>query len=503
MAAHPAPAIVVDRVSLDFAGKPLFQDLSLQLPGGRTTCILGPSGCGKSTLLKLIAGSTALPASGEIRFEPLPVADTLPVAWMGQNDLLLPWLPLVDNVLLGARLRHELSDSLRQQALQLIHEAGLAGYEQALPRSLSGGMRQRGALLRTLMEQRPVLLMDEPFSALDALTRMRLQNLAARLTAGATVVLVTHDPLEALRLGDLIVVLAGSPVRVAEILKPNGRPPREPDDPALALQHGATAPAADAGRRRMNKGLRLGILAAGLLLLWQLLVSLSGVPPYILPGPLPVARALAIHLPVLGPHLVTTLTEIVLGLLLGTVLGTSTALAMIVSPLLKRWMLPILVISQAIPVFALAPVLVLWFGYGMGSKVVMAVLIIYFPVTASFYGGMRRTDPDLLELARIMGARPLAVLRTIVIPAALPAFASGVRVGHSGGADRARWVGGMGRVQRRSWAFSCFMPTDGMQIDLMFAALTLLAVVSLALYFCIDRLLDRLIYWQPNQGTSL
>ncbi|ADW18031.1 ABC transporter related protein [Desulfobulbus propionicus DSM 2032] len=238
MAAHPAPAIVVDRVSLDFAGKPLFQDLSLQLPGGRTTCILGPSGCGKSTLLKLIAGSTALPASGEIRFEPLPVADTLPVAWMGQNDLLLPWLPLVDNVLLGARLRHELSDSLRQQALQLIHEAGLAGYEQALPRSLSGGMRQRGALLRTLMEQRPVLLMDEPFSALDALTRMRLQNLAARLTAGATVVLVTHDPLEALRLGDLIVVLAGSPVRVAEILKPNGRPPREPDDPALALQHG-------------------------------------------------------------------------------------------------------------------------------------------------------------------------------------------------------------------------------------------------------------------------
>lgn len=237
MAACTAPAIVLDRISLDFAGKPLFQDLSLRLSGGQTTCILGPSGCGKSTLLKLIAGSVTLPFSGGIGFDPPPAAGNLPVAWMGQNDLLLPWLPLVDNVLLGARLRHQLSDGLRQQALQLIHEAGLDGYEQALPGALSGGMRQRGALLRTLMEQRPVLLMDEPFSALDALTRVRLQNLTARLTRGATVVLVTHDPLEALRLGDRIVVLADSPVRVAEIIEPDGRPPREAGEPTLAAQY--------------------------------------------------------------------------------------------------------------------------------------------------------------------------------------------------------------------------------------------------------------------------
>ena len=238
MAACTAPAIVLDRISLDFAGKPLFQDLSLRLSGGQTTCILGPSGCGKSTLLKLIAGSVTLPFSGGIDFDPPPAAGNLPVAWMGQNDLLLPWLPLVDNVLLGARLRHELSEPLRHKALHLIAEAGLAGYEQALPSALSGGMRQRGALLRTLMEERQVLLMDEPFSALDALTRLRLQNLAARLTAGATVVLVTHDPLEALRLGDRIVVLAGSPAQVAEIIEPGGKPPREASDPATAVQYG-------------------------------------------------------------------------------------------------------------------------------------------------------------------------------------------------------------------------------------------------------------------------
>ncbi|MDD2466764.1 MAG: ABC transporter permease [Desulfobulbus sp.] len=249
------------------------------------------------------------------------------------------------------------------------------------------------------------------------------------------------------------------------------------------------------------KHLRGLILACGLLLLWQLLVFLTGVPAYILPGPLPVAKALSSHLPLLCGHLVTTLTEILLGLLLGTLLGSSSALAMIISPLLKRWMLPLLVISQAIPVFALAPVLVLWFGYGMASKVAMAVLIIFFPVTASFYGGMQRTEPELLELARIMGASPFAVLRTIVIPSALPAFASGLRVATAVapiGAVVGEWVGSSAGL-----GFYMLHANARMQIDLMFAALTLLAIASLLLYFIIDRLLDRLIYWQPNQGTSL
>lgn len=249
------------------------------------------------------------------------------------------------------------------------------------------------------------------------------------------------------------------------------------------------------------KYLRGLILAGGLLLLWQTLVSLSGVPAFILPGPWPVAKALFSHLPLLCNHLATTFTEILLGLLLGTLLGTSSALAMILSPLLKRWMLPILVISQAIPVFALAPVLVLWLGYGMASKVAMAVLIIYFPVTASFYSGMQRTDPELLELARIMGASPWAVLRTITIPSALPAFASGVRVATAVapiGAVVGEWVGSSAGL-----GFYMLHANARMQIDLMFAALSLLATVSLLLYSCIDRLLDRLIYWQPNQGTTL
>jgi len=246
--------------------------------------------------------------------------------------------------------------------------------------------------------------------------------------------------------------------------------------------------------------LRPLILAAGLVLLWQLLVSLTGVPPYILPGPAPVARALVSHLPLLAGHLGTTLAEILLGLGLGTLLGVTAALAMIVSPLLKRWMLPVLVVSQAIPVFALAPILVLWMGYGLASKVGMAVLIIFFPVASSFYSGMRRTNPDLLELARIMDARPLKVLTAIVIPSALPAFASGLRVATAVapiGAVVGEWVG-----SSRGLGFYMLHANARMQIDVMFAALTLLAVASLALYFLVDRLLDRLVYWQPKQGLQ-
>lgn len=246
--------------------------------------------------------------------------------------------------------------------------------------------------------------------------------------------------------------------------------------------------------------LRPLILTTGFLLLWQLLVTLTGAPPYILPGPLPVGHALIDKFPLLLSHLGTTLAEILLGLALGTILGTGAALVMILSPLLKRWMLPVLVVSQAIPVFALAPILVLWLGYGMASKVGMAVLIIFFPVASSFYSGMQRTEPDLLELARIMGAKPLAVLRTIIIPSALPAFASGLRVATAVapiGAVVGEWVGSSAGL-----GFYMLHANARMQIDIMFAALTVLAVTSLALYFLIDRLLDRLVYWQPRQGIQ-
>lgn len=248
------------------------------------------------------------------------------------------------------------------------------------------------------------------------------------------------------------------------------------------------------------KTLRMVVLGSGLLLLWQLVVFLTDAPHYILPGPVPVGRAIVSHWSILLHHLQTTLTEILLGIIIGSVSGIIAALVMILSPVLKRWLLPVLVMSQAIPVFALAPILVLWFGYGMASKVAMAVLIIFFPVTASFYYGMQRTEPQLLELARIMDGRPMAIMRYIVIPSALPAFASGLRVATAVapiGAVVGEWVGSSAGL-----GFYMLHANARMQIDGMFAALALLSIVSLLLYFIVDFAMERLIFWEKEQGVT-
>jgi len=238
------------------------------------------------------------------------------------------------------------------------------------------------------------------------------------------------------------------------------------------------------------------VILFGLVLIWQAIVLVTGVPVYILPGPIRVAEAAWFHTGPLFDHAVTTLLEIIAGLMIGTLLGASNALVMIASRFLKRWLLPVLVISQAIPVFALAPLLVLWLGYGMSSKIAMTVLIIFFPVTAAFYDGMRSTEPEWLELAQVMNAKPMAIIRHIRIPAALPAFASGLRVATAVapiGAVVGEWVGSSSGL-----GFYMLHANARMQIDIMFAALSLLCIVALTLYFLVDRAMIKIVYWQKE-----
>lgn len=213
----------------------LFESLSMSLTGGRITCLLGPSGVGKTSLLRLIAGLTPGDNSTRVTCDDgLPVAGR--IAYMAQSDLLLPWLSVLGNVTLGTRLRHQPAAADRARAL--LDQLGLAGTADAAPATLSGGMRQRVALARTLMEERPIVLMDEPFSRLDAITRARLQELAVGALAGRTVLLVTHDPLEAIRIADHIEVMAGRPARLGAPLSPPGAPPRDPSQAALAELYG-------------------------------------------------------------------------------------------------------------------------------------------------------------------------------------------------------------------------------------------------------------------------
>lgn len=252
-----------------------------------------------------------------------------------------------------------------------------------------------------------------------------------------------------------------------------------------------------AQRLRLGSAGRGLIIAGGLLLLWQAVVTLTGVAAYILPPPLRVLEAVATRWQVLLPHAGVTAAEILIGLLLGGLLGVMSALLLAAAPRLRSWLLPVMVVSQAIPVFALAPILTLWLGYGMASKIVMAALIIYFPVTAAFYDGLRRTEQAWLDMARTMDATPWRSFRHVRVPAALPALASGLRVACAVapiGAVVGEWVGssaGLGYLMLQSNA--------RMQTEMMFAALLILAIMAVGLYLGVDALLRRLLFWQPER----
>lgn len=204
---------------------PIFDTLALTVAAGQWTCLLGSSGVGKSTVLKLFAG-----LAEHVDFCGTFGADSGPldgqIALMAQSDLLLPWLSVSQNVALGARLRGDASDT--DQVARVLDRVGLADKSKRKPSELSGGQRQRVALARTLMEDRPVVLLDEPFSALDAKNRALMQELAAEVLEGRTVLLVTHDPAEAARLGHAIVVMTENGAET--VTPPKGGVPRAIDD---------------------------------------------------------------------------------------------------------------------------------------------------------------------------------------------------------------------------------------------------------------------------------
>jgi ABC-type nitrate/sulfonate/bicarbonate transport system ATPase subunit len=231
-----APASVeIERVTRRFGAVTALEDLSLRADEHEVVCVVGPSGCGKSTLLELVCGLQA-PDGGAVAGPP--------AVYMPQRDLLLPWWGALDNAALPLRVAGQSRAAARAHAQPLFAELGLAGFERARPDALSGGMRQRVAFLRTLLSGKPVLALDEPFAALDALTRAEVQRWLEQALARAprTVLLVTHDVEEAVVLGDRVVVLSPRPGRVVAELAIELPRPRRRTDPAVgALRERALA----------------------------------------------------------------------------------------------------------------------------------------------------------------------------------------------------------------------------------------------------------------------
>lgn len=214
--------LTLDHVSHHYFSKESYtkaiDNISIVVKEGEFISLLGPSGCGKSTLLSIIAGIIQQ-TEGTVSLQGKSTAESeMEIGYMLQQDYLFPWKTILDNVLLGPKVNHTLSDELKKKAIQLLKEVGLKDVEMKYPSELSGGMRQRVALVRTLINNPKILLLDEPFSALDYQTKLNLEDLVADLLKSyhKTAILVTHDIGEAIAMSDRIFMMNANPGSIAK-----------------------------------------------------------------------------------------------------------------------------------------------------------------------------------------------------------------------------------------------------------------------------------------------
>ena len=238
------------------------------------------------------------------------------------------------------------------------------------------------------------------------------------------------------------------------------------------------------------------LMLGAILLAWEAAGRVFGLPAYVLPTPSRVVGTIVARFGILAPEALVTASETVIGLVAGTAAGLALALVMAWAPPLARALGPLMVASQALPVLALAPILVIWLGFGLASKVAMAGLTIFFTVAASFHEGLRRTDPGLIDLARLYGATPGRMLRLIRVPAALPSLAAGFRIAATFAPTAAligEWVG-----SSRGLGLLMLQANARMQTDMVFAAVAFLVLFSLLLWGASGLLVRRVLRWAPD-----
>nr|WP_321446063.1 ABC transporter permease [uncultured Cohaesibacter sp.] len=247
--------------------------------------------------------------------------------------------------------------------------------------------------------------------------------------------------------------------------------------------------------RQMTARLKTLILPFSLLILWQMIAWLGLVPRFILPGPLSVIDAIWENRALLAEHMLVTLGEVAAGFAIGATLGVVFAVAMMLSPATRLNLRPILNASQAIPVFVLAPILTLWFGYGMEPKVVMTILLVFFPIMSGLLDGMLSTPPATLDLAHIARASRMRTLVWLRLPHALPQLAASIRIAITyapTGAVIGEWIGAS-----KGLGYLMLMANARTRIELMFAALVLIVAMTLILHKGADLILRR--YICPDQ----
>lgn len=425
-------------------GFPVLKQFSLSLEPGSMTALVGPSGCGKSSLLRILAGLRPLDRG---RVEGVPRAK----AFVFQDAALLPWRTARENV---ALLEKFMPIGSPEEALARV---GLTDHADKLPAQLSGGQKMRVSLARVLVARPELVLLDEAFGALDGMTRRSVQRVFTALAEQNrwTVVMVTHEPEDALLLADRVLVVDGPALRVRadrRVLSP--RPRAIPDPAVLELEDvpskstdlstdaldgvvATLAPGRGASptpaprlpnRRAEERGSRLITLlsfALGLAI-WAAVAERVG--PLLLASPLEVGKVfLGENGPRLAEATLHTLKSALLGLLVATSIGIGTAVLGWRSALARQAMAPYLSLIQVIPIVAIAPLLLVWLGYGSTVALVTAGIASFYPVYAATATGLLAPSVEQVDLLRLYGAGRAQELWYLRLPAALPALFSGLR----------------------------------------------------------------------------
>lgn len=530
--------------------------LNLDIEPGGFGSIVGPSGCGKTTLLRAIGGLQNL-TSGEIRIGgDMVTRPRRSTAFMFQAPTLLPWFTVNQNCLAPAKLRGKVSPEYQERVTQLLERSGLKGFEDKYPGELSGGMQQRVSIVRALGQNPDVLLLDEPFGALDAMTReqMNFDLNAIWNKQKVTTLLITHSIPEAVLLGERVVVMSSRPGRIVDDIEVPFGPPSGPRpswttrrSPASPPTSGRTSPrktrppaaqrgaspmsatevsvpmrqqSATAGggdtplpvRARRDGGNRVAAMVGrnlvpvlsiiGALLTWEFLPRALKVQSFIFP---PLSEVLAkLFEPgsgrrpagpstLLWQHTQVTTYEAMLGLVIGVVVGVGTGFVLAEWHLARRALYPFIVAFQSMPKVALAPLFIIWFGFGYTPKILVVVMLEFFPMLVNTMGGILSTDKSRLDLFHSLSASKWQVWSRLLLPSALPSIFAGLEVAVVNsfiGAITAEFVGATAGLGVLLQQFKNNYDTPG-----VFAILIVLALIGVTLNQVVRVLRRRLIFW--------
>ncbi len=430
-------AVSVHRLSKMFGARAALDGLSFEAAQNEFVTLVGPSGCGKSTALRIIAGLMK-PNDGIVRVAGTevhgPIADA---AMVFQSPVLLPWRRTLDNILFVAEMRGRRTSADRDRALELMRLAGLEGFERSYPHELSGGMQQRVAICRALLLSPAVLLMDEPFGALDVLTRERMGFELQRIwmATRTTVLFVTHSITEAVLLSNSVVVLSERPGRAKATVTvdlPRPRTVETLQDRRFVDLAGHDPRSHGGPVDRVMSMLRRGwppLAALGVfLLVWQFAAVRLGIPDYVLPLPSTIVRRFWDTLPLQAEHLRVTAATTLAGMALALVVGVLLALLVVYVKPFQAIVLPALAAFNGIPKVAIAPLFVIWFGLGSQPKILLAFLMGLFPVFVNASTGLGDIEPDVLDMATLAGGSRLAIFWKVRLMNALPYLADAIKV---------------------------------------------------------------------------